>query len=552
MSALETVINISKKAEHILGNEYGAQGRGLHEKISSVERKLPQPLVKKLRYVATIRNNFVHELGFELEQPEVFFHTANGIIADLESLPKDSFTTRGATQSNGSGSLILALVMFLVRLLKKQFKFFIIFFAVIFSVVVVKDVLVKDKEKLMSKESIDQNKPLSNRQIEEIKWRKQLSEKVKKEEEAKKTVAAAPSKSLTASTQHQPNVVPLTSNEVQPSVTQTDAVVPVVKKSPELQSWQKEMAQGSNIVVPNSLLEFSNLRFSYVKGSFNRTEPRIEFTVKNTSGRLLSNARLDARLYITGRSQPILDTERMRDSLFLSFGEMGLKPGQTVQERIYISGFDKDDWVSPDILNAARKQLVLKIKSIDDGMGNKLAIHSVGFNQLDVRSGLPSPVSNKKQTVSKSPEINQLKQDFLKGKSIGIGNDVLFVDSVVLDYKSGAFGRQEAKIKVTVTNQTDQFISSAYFHAQLFLDGGHNPVISTGRDKLFASFGEKGLAPGATVTDTIYISGFDKRKWTKPAIMNSRNRQVVLRIESVRDGSKREMQSASAAHISFR
>lgn len=84
MGAIETVIRLSKTAEHILETDYAAEGRGLHEKLSSAERKIPPALFKKLRYVATIRNKLVHELNYELENPEEFFITANKAIAELK------------------------------------------------------------------------------------------------------------------------------------------------------------------------------------------------------------------------------------------------------------------------------------------------------------------------------------------------------------------------------------------------------------------------------------------------------------------------------------
>lgn len=56
----ELVIKISKDLEILLEDEFGASGRGLHEKISSVQTELPAPLVKRMRYLATIRNRLVH------------------------------------------------------------------------------------------------------------------------------------------------------------------------------------------------------------------------------------------------------------------------------------------------------------------------------------------------------------------------------------------------------------------------------------------------------------------------------------------------------------
>ncbi|EFN58592.1 hypothetical protein CHLNCDRAFT_50396 [Chlorella variabilis] len=58
------VIRASKDLEYILEAYLGAQGKGLHEKCTSVQRFIPQPLQKKIRYLATIRNKLVHERDF--------------------------------------------------------------------------------------------------------------------------------------------------------------------------------------------------------------------------------------------------------------------------------------------------------------------------------------------------------------------------------------------------------------------------------------------------------------------------------------------------------
>mmetsp|Transcript_19890 Transcript_19890/g.43515 ORF Transcript_19890/g.43515 Transcript_19890/m.43515 type:complete len:108 (-) Transcript_19890:155-478(-) len=59
----ELVIRAAKELEWLLETEFGARGKGLHEKISSVP-SLPPTLVKEMRYLATIRNKLIHEKDF--------------------------------------------------------------------------------------------------------------------------------------------------------------------------------------------------------------------------------------------------------------------------------------------------------------------------------------------------------------------------------------------------------------------------------------------------------------------------------------------------------
>ncbi|CAK4609376.1 unnamed protein product [Aphanomyces euteiches] len=61
----ELVIKCSKELEYILEASFGAQGKGLHEKISAASSQLSPQLVKQMRFLATIRNRLIHERGFD-------------------------------------------------------------------------------------------------------------------------------------------------------------------------------------------------------------------------------------------------------------------------------------------------------------------------------------------------------------------------------------------------------------------------------------------------------------------------------------------------------
>jgi hypothetical protein len=65
MSDIELAVTRTKLLESLLEQALGATGKGLHEKVTSVQEKLPQPLVKKLRFIATVRNKIVHEANYQ-------------------------------------------------------------------------------------------------------------------------------------------------------------------------------------------------------------------------------------------------------------------------------------------------------------------------------------------------------------------------------------------------------------------------------------------------------------------------------------------------------
>lgn len=65
MNEYELVITSCKKLESLLASGFAAHGKGLHQKVTSIEGRLPPPLVKRLRFIATIRNKLVHEADYE-------------------------------------------------------------------------------------------------------------------------------------------------------------------------------------------------------------------------------------------------------------------------------------------------------------------------------------------------------------------------------------------------------------------------------------------------------------------------------------------------------
>jgi hypothetical protein len=76
MSDIELAISRVKVLESLLEHGLGATGKGLHEKVSSVQAKLPPPLVKKIRFVATVRNKIVHESDYKAIDDRAGFERA--------------------------------------------------------------------------------------------------------------------------------------------------------------------------------------------------------------------------------------------------------------------------------------------------------------------------------------------------------------------------------------------------------------------------------------------------------------------------------------------
>jgi hypothetical protein len=95
MSQIETAVTLSRRLESLLEEKHQATGKGLHEKVSSVEAKLSPDLVKSLRYIATMRNSVVHEDGFVIDDLAGFSAQGDAALAQLGGKPMNAGTPAG-------------------------------------------------------------------------------------------------------------------------------------------------------------------------------------------------------------------------------------------------------------------------------------------------------------------------------------------------------------------------------------------------------------------------------------------------------------------------
>lgn len=82
MSNTDTALDASAAIERLLEQHHGAQGRGLHEKVSSVADRLSPALVSQIRTIATVRNQVVHERR-PMDDPERFQAVAREVVGAL-------------------------------------------------------------------------------------------------------------------------------------------------------------------------------------------------------------------------------------------------------------------------------------------------------------------------------------------------------------------------------------------------------------------------------------------------------------------------------------
>ncbi|USD36556.1 tetratricopeptide repeat protein [Ferrimonas sp. SCSIO 43195] len=97
MGSIEVAVQQSKRIESKLVSELGAEGRGLHEKLSSCEAQLPKLLVRQIRWIATVRNKAVHEEGFEIDDQQEFVRRCDHVVAQLEQIAEAKSQARANT-----------------------------------------------------------------------------------------------------------------------------------------------------------------------------------------------------------------------------------------------------------------------------------------------------------------------------------------------------------------------------------------------------------------------------------------------------------------------
>lgn len=95
------ILDISTEVESLL-LQLGASGRGLHEKLSAIEGVISPPMVKKIRWIASVRNKAVHERVVEVDF-EDFSKGGAQVVAYLKRLVA-SITAKQTKHKDPQGS----------------------------------------------------------------------------------------------------------------------------------------------------------------------------------------------------------------------------------------------------------------------------------------------------------------------------------------------------------------------------------------------------------------------------------------------------------------
>ncbi|EMB2216098.1 MULTISPECIES: hypothetical protein [Enterobacteriaceae] len=98
----EEILDKATKIESLLC-KLGGSGRGMHEKLSSIEQIIDTTFVKKIRWIASVRNKAAHEADFYVDIAD-FIEGADQVIAYLETIIAEQHQTSkndGSKESKG-------------------------------------------------------------------------------------------------------------------------------------------------------------------------------------------------------------------------------------------------------------------------------------------------------------------------------------------------------------------------------------------------------------------------------------------------------------------
>lgn len=433
MTDLNKVIAGAKGIEKILVEQFGGTGRGMTEKLNSSRYRIPEPLKKRIKHLAWLRNRSVHEEGFVIQDGDDYLAKCESVCDEL--LRAHAIAVQAAAKRGpGKGRLLAFAVLALV-----------IYAAWRGIMAPASDAGAQAEPQAPAQGPASTHAAAAPHQgrnagigndvlsIDAVEFRYVKGSFDRLEPElfvtvhntSDRTISSAsvdarlyldgeskPAIDTTARGDSARLFLGFGDNGLAPGERKREEVslfgedywaIPdaINAKSRSLVLRLKEVSDGrkqafgaaarawpvavtqppakaprgrANAASPTAL-EVGNVKLALVKGAFDREEPRIGLDVTNHTGAVVSLASFEARLYINGEKEPALVSAEP-DMPTASFGQRGLADGETRRDEMTVSTMS-GQWDAPDIRNAIRSgraRVVLRLASYTDG---RRATHSV-------------------------------------------------------------------------------------------------------------------------------------------------------------------------------
>lgn len=337
-------MNGTKRIEAILEQKFAASGRGLYEKMATANMKLPEALQKRIRYVATLRNKTMHEEGFEIPNIPEYVKTCQSIAAQLEHLHanrKPGLVARIFGAGDGLfGKIILAGVGGVG-----------IFGLAFLGMAMILKPGQPEREVARPTASVSSTGPAKT-PVQPLSVSEGLGSK--EVEVLKPTPAVArPEKA-------------------------DEPVAPEIQRS---SSGAQDDTAPQRIDTNLAPVTFRNLQFAMVNDPWGKKVPKASATFVNNHSSTISYVRVHMRLFINNETTPVAGNGAKDGVFYVTFGDQGLAPGASTSGNMYFSGFDKDMWKVPDVVNATSRVVEMKILSAEDGRKNEIRIPQMDWQR---------------------------------------------------------------------------------------------------------------------------------------------------------------------------
>lgn len=492
MTDLNKIIAGAKSVERILTEQFGGTGRGMREKLDSVRYPIPQPLQQRIAYLARMRNRSVHEEGFELNDSEDYLRKCQAVCAELQQ--------------------VHAIAM---RVAQEQAQ---------------KKARDRGRQRFLKTRLLVLGLALT------AAWwvlRPSPPGAPAPADPYGQAAASAPDPAKPAAMGKPAEAGRESRASAEPAPRQRATPMPAASAS-----------SAGNIGLGNDVLALDAVEFGYAKGSFDRLEPRITVTVRNTSERTISSAMLEARLYVNGESTPVVETGNRRGlgerALYLGLGDSGLAPGASATSRISL--FGNDSFSVPDAINGTQRILVLRVAEVSDGRRQTFGAAAPAWPAIGGERGAAAL-----RPAQPTLDAAAYRERFEAGEHVVLSDSRLEASKLALRLEKDSWGKDKVGIYLDLTNRSGVTLANAVFDAQLFVKGEQAPLAESGRRPLYAFFGKNGLADGASAGAS-NISGFSLGEWDAPDVLNAvrdGRAQLVLRLESLTDGRNKSHDSAA-------
>lgn len=487
------VIRLGVELERMLTDHFDAEGKGLGEKLKSVQDQLPTSLTQQLWQIVSVRNKAAHEavapsnIEAFLNRGEAVKFALQQFIESQRSQP-NAVSASGYADSRGQTAHGPVASNDAHRPVRRKGRIALGFAFILFIVWII---MFDSGETDIARNYEARNSSFNISSSTQVDKHEPVSRIARNHQDAKR--GATP-----------------------PSVKPEDVLLPdsrsnVEADDPGITNGDMDTAiQGRSVYVkPSPNVSFNEIRATLASDGFRRKKWMLIGTVQNTSGDTLSRVEGKGMFYIPGYPKAIGPIE-----INWHFGSSGLAVGESrtfKEEPGGIGGSYKLE--SADIINAESLGAVITLTTTTDGMGKD---HSVG-------------------SLIHSIDQPRSASGYRGGNGFDLApNPLVSMSDVRAVKEPDSFGRKKWMLHGTITNKTSKTLSMVYIRSTVYIPD--RPETINGVQQVIY-LGQSGLAPASSTTFKDDLAGFSNEySVNQPTVLNAKTIGVLSTVTKAVDG----------------